>query len=174
MSSADVLLRAYYELLYERMEAKRDRLVVRIDELLRAEIERQGYDGVDGDKYEAYRDACLAFVDERAESYNPIGIQYTFGRVRSRDVAELEFQLNWYNSRAEFGELVAAARTLAERGTSDTTLPDLADKLISRAGAFPDRSIIGAYLAEPALQKLPDYIVACCVEELVCGRRPSR
>ena len=174
MSSSDVLLRAYYELLYERMEAKRDRLVARIDELLRAEIERQGYEGLDGDKYEAYREACLAFVDERAESYNPIGFQYTFDRAGSREVAELEFQLNWYNSREEFRELVAAAQTLAERGAGDATLSDLADRLISRAGAFPDRSIIAAYLAGPALRKLPDYIVACCIEELVCGRRPSR
>jgi hypothetical protein len=41
----------------------------------------------------------------------------------------------------------------------------LADELIRKVGAFPDRSIIPAYEAEPALGKLPDYVVARAIEE---------
>jgi len=173
MNSGLLLLRAYYERLYERMQEDRDRLVVQVGELLKAEVARQGFRDMDPSRMDAYREACVAFIDERLESYNPIGIQYTFDRVPSRTAAELEFELNWYNSRPEFAELVTAARSLADPGVSDEELSDLADDLIGQVGAYPDISIIETYAAEPALQKLPDYIVACAIEEIICGRRPA-
>jgi hypothetical protein len=171
MSPAQLLLKAYYERLYERLEASRELLTLRIDELLLAEVAKQGFANMEEDKLAAYREACIAFIDERLESYNPIGIQYTFGSVPSSTAAELEFELNWYNSRPEFAELVATARSLAAGAESDEALPGLAEELIQLAGAFPDRSIIEAYHPEPTLQKLPDYIVACVIEEIVCGRK---
>jgi hypothetical protein len=170
MSPSGLLLKAYYECLHERMRANRERLVARVDELLGAEIARQGFDAMDAGRREAYREACVAFIDERLETYNPIGIQYTFDRAPSHLAAELEFQLNWYNSRPEFAALVAAARSLAGPDTPDDLLPALAERLIAQAGAFPDRSILQAYTAEPALPKLPDYLVACVIEEIICGR----
>ncbi len=173
MTPTSVLLRMYYERLYERMAGARDRLIRRIEEWLPVEIDRRGFGDVEAEKLEAYRDACIAFIDERLESYNPIGIQYTFARAPSQLAAELEFELNWYHSRAEFADLVAATRALAGAAVSDDALPPLADELIARVGAFPDRSIIAAYHAEPALQKLPDYLVACAIEEIICGREPS-
>jgi len=171
--SASVVLKAYYERLYELMEARRANLLSRVDELLTTETARRDWRDLDGDKLVAYREACVAFIDERQESYNPIGIQYTFGLIPSRTAAEMEFQLNWYNSRPEFAELVATARSLTTGTESDEVLPDLVDELIRLAGAFPDRSIIDAYHPEPTLQKLPDYIVACAIEEIVCGRKPN-
>jgi DNA-binding Lrp family transcriptional regulator len=174
MSPAQLLLKLYYERLYERLEASREALTSHIDELLSAEVAKQGFADMDEEKLAAYRDACIAFIDERLETYNPIGIQYTFGRPSSRLAAELEFQLNWYNSRPEFAELVATAQSLAAEVASDDLLPKAVEELIRRAGAFPDRSIIEAYHAAPALQKLPDYIVASAVEEVVCGRRPGK
>ena len=146
----------------------------RVEELLPAEMARQGFADGDDARLDAYRDACVAFLDERQESYNPIGIQYTFGRnaARSRVAAELEFELNWYSSRAEFVDLVALARALAGSDMSDGALRDRASELIGLAGAWPDQSIIVGYRAEPTLQKLPDYIVACVIEEIVCGRNP--
>jgi hypothetical protein len=170
MSPAQLLLKAYYERLHERLEARRERLLARIDELLPAEVAKQGFGDMDADRLAAYRDACIAFIDERLETYNPIGIQYTFGPASSHLAAELEFQLNWYNSRPEFADLVATARTLAGTDPSDEVLPNLADELIARAGAFPDRSILATYAECPALQKLPDFLVACAIEEIVCGR----
>ena len=172
MSPGHLLLRAYYERLHERLQEGRDRLIVRVDELLPAEIAKQGFGNMDSSRLDAYREACVAFIDERLESYNPIGIQYTFDRVSSREAAELEFQLNWYNSRPEFADLVAAARSLAGAGVPDGMLHDLAEDLIRQVGAYPDQSIMEAYAAEPALQKLPDYIVARVVEEIICGRGP--
>ncbi len=86
---------------------------------------------------------------------------------------ELEFELNWYNSRHEFTALVAAARSLAGPAISDEELPTLADDLIRLVGAYPDDSILQTYVAEPTLQKLPDYIVACVIEEIICGRKPA-
>jgi hypothetical protein len=168
MSATQLLLKAYYERLYERMVAGRARLVARIDRLLPEEIERRGFGPLDPDQVRAYREACLAFVTERLESYNPIGIQYTFGRTNTELAAELEFQLNWYNSRDEFNELVAAARDLADGEVDDDRLPPLADELIEQVGAFPDRSILAAYISEPTLQKLPDYILACAIEQVIC------
>jgi len=173
MTPVGLLLKAYYERLHERMQTSRARLVSRIDELLPAEVAGRGFQGVDAGRMEAYREACIAFIDERLETYNPIGIQYTFDRTSSRQAAELEFELNWYNSRQEFADLVATARSLAGSGVPDEALPDLADELIRRRGAYPDYSIIGTYAAEPALQKLPDYLVACVIEEIFCGRDPQ-
>jgi hypothetical protein len=173
MTSASVLLKAYYERLYELMEARRVDLLSRVDGLLSAEVARRDFGDMGASKLAAYREACVAFIDERLESYNPIGIQYTFDRGPSRGAAELEFQLNWYNGRPEFAELVATARSLAADGTSDETLPALADELIRRAGAFPDQSIITTYHTEPALQKLPDYIVARAIEQVICARKPT-
>jgi len=173
MTPASLLLKVYYELLHERMGMYRSRLLRRIDELLAEEIKRRSFGSIDGEKLVAYRETCEAFIDERLETYNPIGIQYTFGNTPSRTAAELEFQLNWYDSRPEFADLVAAARALAEEGISDDRLEALAGELIRRVGAFPDRSILATYREEPALQKLPDYIVACAIEEIVCDRKPA-
>jgi hypothetical protein len=173
MAPGGLLLRAYYERLYERMQADRARLVARVDELLPQEAARQGFDLTDADRRDAYREACIAFLDERLESYNPIGIQYTFGSASSRLAADLEFELNWYNSRREFADLVAAARTLAGAGIPDEELPSVAANLIRQVGAYPDRSILEAYGAEPALQKLPDYLVARAIEEIICDRPPA-
>lgn len=170
MTPASLLLKVYYERLHERMEMRRSHLLLRVEELLADEIAAQGFDAMDAEKFSAYREACEAFVDERLEMYNPIGVQYTFGNVPSPLAAELEFQLNWYDSRAEFQNLVATAHSLAAEGVSDDTMTDLAEELIRRAGAFPDRSIITGYHAEPTLQKLPDYIVACGIEEILYGR----
>jgi hypothetical protein len=171
MGPARLLLKVYYELLYERMAEARPRLVARVDELLPAEVARRGFGDMDADRLAAYQETCVAFLDERLETYNPIGIQYTFGPAPSRLAAELEFELNWYNSRPEFADLVAAARSLAASGIPEGALPGLADELIRQVGAFPDRSILEAYAAEPALQKLPDYLVACVIEEIICHRR---
>lgn len=170
---ARLLLRAYYERLYERMTANRVRLDAWIEVALPAEIERQGLGPMEAHKVQAYREACLAFIDERVEMYNPIGIQYTFDRPASRQAADLEFQINWYDSRREFEDLVAAARALVSNApddASDEVLHELADELIRQAGAFPDRSIVAGYAAGPTLQKLPDYIVASAIEAVVCGR----
>jgi hypothetical protein len=170
MSSAKLLLKAYYERLYERMVAERVQLEARIDQLLPDEVHLRCLGPLNPDGIQAYRDACLAFVTERLETYNPIGVQYTFSRTTTELAVELEFQINWYNSREEFEELVAAARGLAGDEVRDDMLPELADDLIREVGAFPDRSIIAAYIAEPTLPKLPDYILACAIEQIICRR----
>ncbi|MCJ7778551.1 MAG: hypothetical protein MUP16_09585, partial [Sedimentisphaerales bacterium] len=94
MSETKLLLNAYYEILYERLEANKNILAERIEQLLAEEIANRSFDDFNQEKFTAYRDACLAFVDERIESYNPFGIQYTFDRIRAKEAAELELQLN--------------------------------------------------------------------------------
>jgi|GEM_PF-332731 len=172
MTLASLLLKVYYERLHERMEERRSELLRRIDDLLIEELEKEGLD-MDAEKVAAYREACEAFVEERLEMYNPIGVQYTFGSVPSHLATELELQLNWYDARIEFEELVVVARSLVADGARDDALGGLAEELIQRAGAFPDRSILVGYRAEPTLQKLPDYIVARGIEAIVCGHDPS-
>ena len=157
MSETSILLNAYYEALYERLEARKELLAARIDELLTEEIKKRGFEGFNQEKYTAYKEACLAFVDERIEAYNPIGIQYVYERRNAPEVIELELQLNWYDSRAEFAALVEAARNKARPEMTDDRLRPLTSELIKQVGAFPNKSIITAYEASPGLNKLPDY-----------------
>ena len=138
-----------------------------IEELLRDEIEDRGFVELTDSKYLAYRDAVLAFVDERIEMYNPIGIQYTFKRRSSKFASELEMQLDWYDSRGEFDALREAAREKSENGMSHERMRQLAGELIDQLGAFPDKSIIAGYQAQPALNKLPDYIASLAIDQII-------
>lgn len=174
MSETGLLLKAYYEALYELLEAKRESLSARITELLSQEVQKRGFEDFDEEKYTAYRDACIAFIDERLETYNPIGFQYIFDRSRALEAFELELELNWYDSRAEYVALVDAAAEMAEAGLTDDNLRGLAEDLIRRVGAFPDKSIISTYEAAPHLRKLPDYIVARSIEELVASEEDAQ
>jgi len=167
MSEISVLLKAYYEVLYERLEAQKEVLTAKIDEFLAEEIKKRGFEGLDGEKYKAYRDACLAFIDERIEAYNPIGIQYIYDRCSAKDVIELELQLNWYDSRNEFQSLVETVHRKSIGEYTEDQLRSLAEEIIAEAGVFPDRSIISAYEEKPSLNKLPDYIVARTFEEVI-------
>jgi hypothetical protein len=167
MNETKLLLQAYYETLYERLEAHKGLLAKRIEELLAEEVALRGFEDFGRGKYAAYRDACVAFVDERIETYNPIGIQYLFDRSRAKNAFELELQLDWYDSRAEFAALVEAARGKAQGDVTEDRLRPLAEELIGKAGAFPDKSIIAAYEAKPGLRKLPDYVVARAIEEII-------
>jgi hypothetical protein len=167
MNETKLLLNAYYEALYERLEAKKDLLTIKTEELLRDEVAKRWPGDLDEEKHAAYLNACLAFVDERLETYNPIGIQYTFERIRAREAIELELQLNWYDSRAEFKALMEAVCSKTEAGMVDERIRELADELIKEVGAFPDKSIISGYKAKPSLGKLPDYVVARVIEEII-------
>ncbi|MDT8300472.1 MAG: hypothetical protein RQ760_03245 [Sedimentisphaerales bacterium] len=160
-------MKAYYEALYERLQADKELLITKVEQLLTKEIEKCGFEDFDEDKFTAYKEACLAFVDERIETYNPFGIQYTFDQTRTKEAFELEMQIDWYDSRAEFENLVRAARSKTQAGEIEERLEFLAEELIKEVGAFPDKSIISAYKAEPALRKLPDYIVARTIEEII-------
>jgi hypothetical protein len=169
MSETKLLLNTYYEALHNRLVTDKQLLNDRIEKLLQAEFANSDFGNITREKFDAYRDACLAFIDERIEMYNPIGIQYTFDSARRSQAFELELQLNFYDSRAEFEELVKAAQSKLIARTNEQQLPKLADELIKDLGAFPDKSIIAAYLACPALGKLPDYVVARAIEELAAS-----
>ncbi|GAI07804.1 unnamed protein product [marine sediment metagenome] len=164
MNETGLLLKAYYEALYELLEAKKAILSARIRKLLRKEITPFGVERFKNEKYTAYRDACLAFLDERLETYNPIGIQYTFDRIRAHEAIQLELQLDWYDSTVEFEVLMELIRGKVAGGITEEEMWQLAGELIREVGAFPDKSIISAYEAEPALSKLPDYVVARAIE----------
>jgi len=58
-------------------------------------------------------------------------------------------------------------RDMAKAELFEERLPILVDELIQKVGAFPDKSIISAYEAAPALNRLPDYVVAKVIEEIV-------
>ncbi|MHC4476860.1 MAG: hypothetical protein ACYTEL_14530 [Planctomycetota bacterium] len=167
MNNAKLLLNAYYEALHERLETHKELLAAKIERLLGDEIAKRHFSGFDAERLAAYRDACLAFVDERIEAYNPIGIQYTFDHARRKGAAELELQLNWYDSRAEFDALKEAALAKTVTPVAEQELSELVDELVSEVGAFPDKSILSTYEAGPALAKLPDYIVAQAIEEII-------
>jgi len=167
MTETKLLLNTYYEALHNRLETNKKLLSEKIEKLLQDEFADRDFGNIDREKYDAYRDACLAFIDERIEMYNPIGIQYTFDSARRRQAFELELQLNWYDSRPEFEALVETAQSKLQAQTNERQLQELADELIKDLGAFPDKSIISTYQNAPALGKLPDYIVARAIEEII-------
>lgn len=167
MTEAGLLLRAYGELVYDLLESNRDALIERAGGLLSQEAESRSFEPFDSDKYEAYREACIAFIDERTEAFNPIGVQFTFDRVREKELARLETQLSWYDSRPEFEQLLLAAHDLADGVITDDNMAILAGEMVKQCGVFPDMSIISTYERKPGLNRLPDYIVARTIEELV-------
>lgn len=167
MGDVGLVLKAYWEELHDLLVENRGLLSTQIETLLKAELGRQKFPDFDEHKYAAYREASLAFVEERIETYNPVGLQYLFETGRRREAAELEFELDWFNSRREFGELVDAATRIASPGMADEGLRQAACELIHSCGAYPDRSIIAGYEASPALQKLADYVVARAIEEVI-------
>ncbi|MBN2137511.1 MAG: hypothetical protein JW720_06875 [Sedimentisphaerales bacterium] len=170
MSETSLLLKAYYETLYEMLEDAGDALTGCVRRLLAEELRERDFEDFEQSAYEAYEEACMAFVTERIETYNPIGYQYMYDRARASEAFELELELNWYDARAEYVELVEAAACKAGEGVTDDNLKRLVEELIFENGAFPDKSIISAYESAPALQKLPDYIVARAIEETIRGR----
>jgi hypothetical protein len=165
MGKTNILLKSYYETLYELLEEKKDKLAERIKDVLAEQVKAAGLGDFDHEKFAAYWEACLAFIEERIETYNPIGIQYTYSRETREDAFKLEMQLDWYDSRKEFQALVEAARRKANSMNSDENFREKADELIREVGAFPDRSIIEGYRSKPELKKVPDYVVALIIEE---------
>ncbi|MBN1764947.1 MAG: hypothetical protein JW860_06785 [Sedimentisphaerales bacterium] len=167
MSQVWILLNVYYEMLYERLVKNRELCVSRLEELLNEELAKGGYGPLRSDKFAAYLDACEAFIDERLEMYNPIGIQYLYDKGSAEDAFELEMELSWYDSRAEFQSLVEAVRKKLKSPVNDLAIQAYANELILEVGAYPDKSIISGYETSPGLNKLPDYIVARVIEEII-------
>jgi len=91
MNETKVLLQAYYETLYDRLEARKPLISTTIGEILAEEVARRRPEGFDAEKYAAYREACLAFLDERMEAYNPTGLQYLFDREVAKGAFEHDF-----------------------------------------------------------------------------------
>ena len=167
MNPTTILLRAYYETLHNFLVENKGHIEAAINKAVAAELKTLKPADFNAEKLDAYRDAAVAFLDERIETYNPIGIQYTFDRIPTHLAGQLELQLNWFDSTAEFEQLKQTAVELAEPATSDDRLKELANELIRRSGAFPDGSIVSAYHADPAPSKLPDYALAKAIEELI-------
>jgi hypothetical protein len=168
MDEVGLLLKAYWEQLHDRLVENRNLLSAKIDALLKNEIDKRGFPDFDEHRYTAYREASLAFIEERIEAYNPVGLQYLFDPDRRREAAELEFGLDWFDGRGEFERLLDAAARKARPGITDEQLRRAAGELIREMGAYPNRSIIAGYEAAPTSQKLADYIVARAIEEVFC------
>jgi hypothetical protein len=169
MSRSKLLLNAYFEALYNILLGRKSSVISAIDRFLPLEFEKlEAADGND-EKLAAYRDACLAFVDERIEMYNPIGLQYTFDNLPAADqfAQKLELQLNWFDSTNEFNCLLEEISEIETAGFDEGKLPLLANQLIRKFGAFPDKSIIESYNRLPAIQKLPDFLVAQSIEKVI-------
>ena len=167
MSPTTILLRAYYETLHNFLVENKGPIEAAINKVAATELKTLNPADFNTDKFDAYRDAAVAFLEERIETYNPIGIQYTLDRIPTALARQLELQLNWFDSTDEFEQLKQAAAELAEPAMSNDRLKELANELIRRSGAFPDKSIISAYHTDPTLQKLPDYALARAIEELI-------
>jgi hypothetical protein len=155
MDEVGLLLKAYWEQLHDRLVENRGLLSEKIDKLLKNEIDKRGFPDFDEHRYTAYREASL-------------GLQYLFDPQSRREAAEMEFGLDWFDSRGEFERLLDAAARKARPKVTDEQLRLAAGELIHEMGAYPDHSIIAGYEAAPATQKLADYIAAQAIEEVIC------
>ena len=169
MSRSKLLLNAYFEALYNILLDWKSSVISAIDKLLPEEFAKLDSTTADGnsEKLAAYRDAAIAFVDERIEMYNPIGLQYTFDNKTCQFAQKLELQLNWFDSTDEFQNLLDGISQIESTGFNEEKLPQLANQLIRKFGAFPDKTIIESYNRQPSLQKLPDFVVAQSIEKII-------
>jgi hypothetical protein len=107
-------LNAYWERLHGLLAENRNRMSAEIETLLKDEIDKRRFPGFDADTYHAYYEAAVAFMEERIEAYNPVGLQYLFNPQHRREAAELEFGLDWFDAREEFRQIVASAARKAK------------------------------------------------------------
>ena len=164
MNKSKLLLNAYFEALHDLLFRQKEVIKDEIDELLRTELAKLV--SVTDEKIAAYLDAALAFLDERIEMYNPVGLQYLYDNQTSEFARQIELQLDWYDSSGEFRSILDAIDSLTKAGFEPEQLPQLAQQLVKKFGAFPDRSIIENYLNKPSTRKLPDYILARAIEKI--------
>jgi len=164
MNKVRLLTNAYFEALYEVLVSNKDKLVSQMQGLLRAQIDKGTFSDWDESKFSAYLEACMAFLDERIETYNPVGVQHTFDHVSDAETLELEFALSWYDGRAEYTRLIKVARQKSETEIPEDRMCEVALEMIQQLGAYPDWSIIAGYEKQPTLNKLPDYVVAQVIE----------
>jgi hypothetical protein len=160
-----LIFNAYYESLYDFLIESREKITESIKRALPAELSRFG--DYNEEDFDAYLEAAVAFLDERLEMYNPFGFQYTFDNLNSEFAKKLELQLTWFDSSQEFESLKKAVDGIIEFGFDESKLNDYAGSLISRFGAFPDKSIIEAYNQKPAAPRLPDFILAQSIEQII-------
>jgi len=166
MNPATLLLNAYYERLYELLQANMPAILADLEKRLAEELS-QLPDDIDDEKFTTLKDVSLALLEERIELYNPIGFQYTFDRLRSRQARQLELQLDWFDSRREFEDLIKAVQTRAQEDMNAEQITQFTEELIKECGVFPDNTIIETYRRAPALNRLPDYIVSSAIEKLM-------
>jgi hypothetical protein len=170
MNPKKLLLNAYFEALYNILLDQKSSVISAIDKLLPlefAKLDSARRRRADTEKLAAYRYAAIAFVDERIEMYNPIGLQYTFDKKTCEFAKQLELQLNWFDSTNEFNTLLEEISEIETAGFDEEKLPQLANQLIRKFGAFPDKTIIESYNRLPSLQKLPDFVVAQSIEKII-------
>jgi len=167
VNEVKLLLNLYYETLYERLLERKGDCLSRMEQVLSAQIRESGFREITPDKAGAYREACAAFLDERLEMYNPTGVQYTFEPTSRKEAFELEKQLDWYDSEAEFERLCQAVRQKARPGMTQPERQAAVAEVIRQCGAYPDQSILAGYTASPTCQKLPDYVLATVLEEML-------
>jgi hypothetical protein len=171
-----MLIHAYLERLHDLLEEARPECLAKVEEFLQQELANQDFgEELEGERYAAYLEAAQSFVAERIETYNPIGVQYVYDGIDGQEAIDLDMQLNWYDSRIEYEDLKEAAREIlantppgaAELQDRTVDFQEMAGELIVRCGAYPDRSIIAGYELAPALRKLPDYVMARAIEEIL-------
>lgn len=167
MNEVKLLLNLYYETLYERLLERKGDCLRRMEQVLAGEIRERGFREIAPDKAGAYLDACAAFLEERLEMYNPTGVQYTFEPTSRKEAFELEKQLDWYDSEPEFDRLCQALRRKARLGMTQPERQAAVGEVIRQCGAYPDQSILAGYTASPTPQKLPDYVLATVLEEML-------
>jgi hypothetical protein len=168
MNQSRIVMNAYIETLYERLNVQKIVCIQQMRPLLQSEIAEQRFDIHRPDKFDAYLEACVAFLDERLESYNPIGLQWTFPQTTIKEAFEMEAIVDWYDSRDEFDTLCqrikAKLQSYNDGACSEEVIGRLADELIAEHGAYPNQSIIETYRRRPQKNHLPDLVVATAIE----------
>lgn len=166
MNHVRLLIKVYKEMLHELLNTYIDLFQASLPTLLRDEISKLGKK-LDSNQYLTIKDECTKFFHVRLESYDPSGYQHTLNDLKSPDYYQLRRQSDWYNDQVEFDHFVDAINDKVKEEMSEEETRQAADELLREVGAFPDNSIISGYESEPKLNRLPDYVVARIIEEMI-------
>ncbi len=156
----------YFARLLDLLRQERPRLEKLIREQVRDEIALR-YPRLD-ERTSKYQEVAVGFLEERLceyrDDYWETYLQPLATGASAAEIRDVSRQLGWYDMQPEEEEIDQRIET----GLNLRQSPDnIVGALIQEFGAFPNKSIIRAYSAQPKTNYLPEYALAVAIQQVV-------